>query len=120
MSVKSEIRGKDIFNDVVMCYREACVNFSLSTMGSPVSMAAFTTFLAGVVLLPSRVLAYIQVISLYCLLGRVLAYIQVIRLYYLPGRVLDYIQVVKLYFLPSRVLAYIQVISLYYLPSREF
>ena len=43
------------------CCREASVSYSLSSVGSPVSMAALTTFLAGVCLLPTRVLAYIQV-----------------------------------------------------------
>ena len=46
---------------IVTLFRGKCVSYSLSTMGSPVSMSALTTFIAGVVLLPTRVMAYIQV-----------------------------------------------------------
>ena len=41
--------------------RDKSVTFSVATMASPVSMAAFTTFCAGICLLPTRVLAYIQI-----------------------------------------------------------
>ena len=41
--------------------KEANVIYSLTHMAGPVSMAAFTTFLAGVCLLPTHVLAYIQI-----------------------------------------------------------
>ena len=41
--------------------RDKSVTFSVATMASPVSMAAFTTFCAGLCLLPARVLAYIQI-----------------------------------------------------------
>ena len=41
--------------------RAASVRSSLATVGSPVAMAAFTTFAAGLCLLPARVLAYIQI-----------------------------------------------------------
>jgi hypothetical protein len=93
-------------------------------VGSPVSMAAVTTFIAGVCLLPTRVLAYIQVQNTFiagvCLLPtRVLAYIQVQNTFIagvclLPTRVLAYIQVQNTFIagvclLPTRVLAYIQV-----------
>ncbi|XP_064490316.1 protein dispatched homolog 1-like isoform X2 [Ornithodoros turicata] len=41
--------------------RESSVIQSLSRIGSPVAMAAFTTFLAGALMFPSVVLAYLQV-----------------------------------------------------------
>lgn len=41
--------------------RAGSVRSSLATVGSPVTMAAFTTFAAGLCLLPARVLAYIQI-----------------------------------------------------------
>merc|ERR1719391_1033538 len=41
--------------------RDKSVVFSVATMASPVSMAAFTSFCAGLCLLPARVLAYIQI-----------------------------------------------------------
>merc|ERR1719350_1383740 len=41
--------------------RDKAVTFSIATMASPVSMAALTTLSAGVCLLPTRVLAYIQI-----------------------------------------------------------
>lgn len=41
--------------------RNKSVTYSVATMASPVSMAAFTTFCAGICLLPTRVLAYIQI-----------------------------------------------------------
>ena len=40
---------------------DAKVQFSLNSMAAPISMAAFTTFVAGVCLIPTRVLAYIQI-----------------------------------------------------------
>ncbi|KAM7300142.1 protein dispatched homolog 1 isoform X1 [Ixodes scapularis] len=41
--------------------RESSVIQSLSRIGSPVAMAAFTTFLSGALMFPSLVLAYLQV-----------------------------------------------------------
>ena len=41
--------------------RAGSVSSSLARVGSPVTMAAFTTFAAGLCLLPARVLAYIQI-----------------------------------------------------------
>uniref|UniRef100_T1JPJ7 SSD domain-containing protein n=1 Tax=Strigamia maritima TaxID=126957 RepID=T1JPJ7_STRMM len=41
--------------------RESAVIFSLSRMGSPISMAAFTTFLAGLCMSGSSVLSYTQI-----------------------------------------------------------
>ena len=41
--------------------RACSVRSSLASVGSPVTMAAFTTFAAGLCLLPARVLAYIQI-----------------------------------------------------------
>ena len=40
---------------------ERSVIYAVANMAAPVSMAALTTFLAGVCLLPTRVLAYIQI-----------------------------------------------------------
>lgn len=40
--------------------REGKVIFSLSRMGSAIAMAAFTTFVAGAMMMPSNVLAYTQ------------------------------------------------------------
>ncbi|GIX95119.1 protein dispatched homolog 1 [Caerostris darwini] len=41
--------------------RESSVIFALSHVGSPVAMAAFTTFMAGALIFPSIVLAYLQI-----------------------------------------------------------
>ncbi|XP_054720432.1 protein dispatched homolog 1-like [Uloborus diversus] len=41
--------------------RESSVIFSLSRVGSPVAMAAFTTFMAGALIFPSVILAYVQI-----------------------------------------------------------
>ncbi|XP_043195105.1 protein dispatched homolog 1-like [Amphibalanus amphitrite] len=41
--------------------REARVVHALSSVGSPIAMAALTTLLAGVCMLPSQVLAYLQI-----------------------------------------------------------
>ncbi|XP_015919103.2 protein dispatched homolog 1 isoform X1 [Parasteatoda tepidariorum] len=41
--------------------RESSVVFALSHVGSPVAMAAFTTFMAGALIFPSTVLAYLQI-----------------------------------------------------------
>lgn len=41
--------------------RESSVIFSIGRMGSPIAMAAFTTFLAGLAMLPSNVLGYIRI-----------------------------------------------------------
>ena len=41
--------------------RTGSVRYSLATMASPVTMAAFTTLSAGLCLLPARVMAYIQI-----------------------------------------------------------
>ncbi|KFM82674.1 Protein dispatched-like protein, partial [Stegodyphus mimosarum] len=41
--------------------RESSVIFALSRVGSPVAMAAFTTFMAGALVFPSVVLAYLQI-----------------------------------------------------------
>lgn len=41
--------------------RETAVILSLAKMGSPIAMAAFTTFLAGAAMLPSKVLGYMQI-----------------------------------------------------------
>ena len=41
--------------------RTGSVRYSLATMASPVTMAAFTTLAAGLCLLPARVMAYIQI-----------------------------------------------------------
>lgn len=41
--------------------RESSVIFALSHVGSPVAMAAFTTFMAGAMIFPSVVLAYLQI-----------------------------------------------------------
>ncbi|GAB6020682.1 hypothetical protein CHUAL_003351 [Chamberlinius hualienensis] len=41
--------------------REMSVIYSIARMGSPIAMAAFTTFLAGLFMLPSSVLSYIQI-----------------------------------------------------------
>merc|ERR1719242_2788113 len=41
--------------------RDRCVRHSIALMSSPVSMAALTTLSAGLCLLPTRVLAYIQI-----------------------------------------------------------
>jgi len=41
--------------------RDKSVIYSVSTMASPVAMGAFTTFCAGICLLPTRLVAYIQI-----------------------------------------------------------
>ena len=41
--------------------KESSVVYAISHIGGPVTMAAFTTLLPGLCLLPSRVLAYIQI-----------------------------------------------------------
>jgi hypothetical protein len=41
--------------------KDASVVYSITNMGGPVTMAAFTTLLSGICLLPSRLLAYIQI-----------------------------------------------------------
>lgn len=41
--------------------RETAVIFSITRVGSPIAMAAFTTFLAGLFMLPANVLGYIQI-----------------------------------------------------------
>lgn len=41
--------------------RESSVIFSLSRVGSPIAMAAFTSFMAGVLMFPSVILAYQQI-----------------------------------------------------------
>ena len=41
--------------------RDSSVVYAISHIGGPVTMAAFTTLLPGLCLLPSRVLAYIQI-----------------------------------------------------------
>lgn len=41
--------------------RDSSIIFTLSRVGSPVAMAAFTTFMAGALVFPSIVLAYLQI-----------------------------------------------------------
>ena len=48
-------------NSEIQIQAESSVIYAISHMGGPVTMAAFTTLLPGLCLLPSRVLAYIQI-----------------------------------------------------------